>query len=187
RPSGAAGACSAVAPDSGMSALQEAVDDYVAVRRSLSFKLKDYPWLLGDLVAYAEAAGASTLTSELAVSWALRPGKQAHPSYLSKRLSVARGDGVLAITSSKFNKSRELPLHPSTVRALRDYAKLRDELCGEPKPVSFFVSTLGTRLVYVTVQQVFSRLVRAAGLRARSASCRPRIHDTRHTFASTTI
>ena len=59
-----------------MSALQEAVDDYVAVRRSLGFKLKDYPWLLGDLVAYVEAAGASTLTSELAVSWALRPGKQ---------------------------------------------------------------------------------------------------------------
>jgi integrase/recombinase XerD len=247
-----------------MSALQEAVDDYVAVRRSLGFKLKDYPWLLGDLVAYVEAAGASTLTSELAVSWALRPGKQAHPSYLSKRLSVARGfarhlqafdpatevppadllpwqqsraipflyseddiaaliaaagaltprlraatyqtligllkvtgariselirldaddvdfdDGVLVITYSKFNKSRELPLHPSAVRALRDYAKLRDELCGEPKSASFFVSTLGTRLVYVTVQQVFSRLVRAAGLRARSASCRPRIHDTRH-------
>jgi len=247
-----------------MSALQEAVEDYVAVRRSLGFKLKDYPWLLGDLVAYVEAAGASTLTSELAVSWALRPGKQAHPSYLSKRLSVARGfarhlqafdpatevppadlfpwqqsraipflyseddiaalmaaagaltprlraatyqtligllkvtgariselirldvddvdldDGVLVITYSKFNKSRELPLHPSTVRALRDYARLRDELCGEPKSASFFVSTLGTRLVYVTVQQVFSRLVHAAGLRARSASCRPRIHDTRH-------
>ncbi len=50
-----------------MSALQEAVDDYVAVRRSLGFKLKDYPWLLGDLVASVEAAGASTLTSELAV------------------------------------------------------------------------------------------------------------------------
>ena len=82
-------------------------------------------------------------------------------------------DGVLVITYSKFNKSRELPLHPSAVRALRDYAKLRDELCGEPKSANFFVSTLGTCLVYVTVQQVFSRLVRAAGLRARSASCRP--------------
>jgi integrase/recombinase XerD len=90
------------------------------------------------------------------------------------------GDGVLVITYSKFNQSRELPLHPSTVCALRDYAGLRDELCGEPKSASFFVSALGTRLVYVTVQQVFSRLVRAAGLRARSASCRPRIHDTRH-------
>ena len=40
-----------------MSALQEAAGDYVAVRRSLGFKLKDYPWLLGDLVAYVEAAG----------------------------------------------------------------------------------------------------------------------------------
>ena len=89
-----------------MSALQEAVDDYVAVRRSLGFKLKDYPWLLGDLVAYAEAAGASTLTSELAVSWALGPGKQAHPSYLSKRLSVARG---FARHLQAFDPATEVP------------------------------------------------------------------------------
>ena len=49
------------------------------------------------------------------------------------------------------------------------------------------MSTLGKRLVYVTVQQVFAGLARAAGLRPRSKQCRPRLHDARHTFACTTL
>lgn len=253
-----------------MSALYEAVDDYISVRRSLGFKLEDYRWMLYDFVGYLEAAGASTVTAELAVAWAQRPGERAHPSYLGKRLCVARGfarhlaafdptevpsadllpwqqcrampyvysdgdiaalmaaarslqpqlraasyetligllrvsgarvgeligldtddvdlnDGVLVIRYSKFNKSRELPLHPSTTTALKAYAAVRDRLCPNPKAPSFFVSTLGKRLVYVTVQHTFSHIARAAGLRARSKRCRPRLHDARHTFACATL
>lgn len=254
-----------------MSALHEALADYITVRRALGFKLRDYPWLLGDFVGYLEAAGASTITSELAIAWALRPGKNAHPSYLGKRLSVVRGfarhlqafdpatevppadlvpcqqsravpylysdvdiaglmvaadslaprlraatyrtlvglltvtgarigelirldrgdidwnDGVAVVVYSKFNKSRELALHPSTLDALKAYAELRDDLCPAPESPSFFVNTLGRRLAYETVQQVFSRLARAAGLGPRSPRCRPRLHDARHTFACTTL
>ena len=254
-----------------MSGLREAVEDYLTVRRGLGFKLRDYPGMLGDFVTYAEAAGASTVTAELALAWALQPGDGAHPSYLSKRLSVVRGfaqhlqafdpatevpsadllrwqqcratpylysdddiaalmgaaralsprlraatyetligllkvsgarvgelirleredvdwdEGVLTITYTKFDKHRELPLHLSTIDALRAYALERDELCAEPKAPSFFVSSTGHRLVYVTVQQVFAGLTRAAGLRPRSRQCRPRLHDARHTFACTTL
>ncbi len=74
-----------------MSALREALEDYLTVRRRLGFKLEDYPWMLGDFVTYLEAAGASTVTAELALAWALRPGEGAHPSYLGTRLSVVRG------------------------------------------------------------------------------------------------
>jgi len=49
-----------------------------------------------------------------------------------------------------------------------------------PKSASFFLSTLGKRLAYVTVQQVFHRLVRSVRLEARSKSGLPRLHDTRH-------
>jgi integrase len=45
------------------------------------------------------------------------------------------------------------------------------------------VSTAGTRLLYCNVHHTFHRLVGVAGLVPRSASCRPRIHDLRHSFA----
>ena len=90
---------------------------------------------------------------------------------------------MLVIWDSKFAKSRELALHPSTVDALRRYAAQRDRTAT----TSFFVSAAGTRLVYNTVQQTFSRLVRHAGLTPRSDRCRPRIHDARHNFAVRTV
>jgi len=67
--------------------------------------------------------------------------------------------------------------------ALATYAQLRDEHCPRPKTASFFVSRAGDRLVLVTVQSTFHRLVRDAGLKARSERCRPRLHDMRHSFA----
>lgn len=254
-----------------MSGLRAAMEDYLTLRRSLGFKLGKYDWMLGDFVNDAEVAGASTVTTELALAWALKPGADAHPSYLAIRLSVLRGfarhlqafdpttevppsdllphracratpflysaadiaalmraardlkpsvrgatyetligllavtgarvgelirldhddvdwdSGILTITYTKFNKSRELPVQPSTLAALRAYSKERDRAFPEPKDPSFFVSTRGTRLVYVTVCQVFHTLVQAAGLRARSKQCRPRIHDARHAFACTTL
>ena len=74
-------------------------------------------------------------------------------------------------------KSRELPLHQTTADALKAYAGLRDRLCPKPKAPSFLVSAAGTRLVYVTVQQVFSSLIRAAGITARPGARGPRLHD----------
>ena len=78
-------------------------------------------------------------------------------------------------------------MQPSTVEALKAYSQVRDELCPAPRSASFFVNTLGKRLVYVTVQQVFHRLVRSVGLEARSKSGLPRLHDIRHTLACTTL
>jgi integrase/recombinase XerD len=103
------------------------------------------------------------------------------------RDDVDWGEGVLVLRYTKFNKCRELAVHPSTLGALMAYAEVRDELCPAPRSASFFVNTLGKRLVYVTVQQVFHNLARAAGLVARSKSGLPRIHDVRHTFACTTL
>jgi integrase/recombinase XerD len=40
--------------------------------------------------------------------------------------------GVLTVRSTKSGKSRELPVHPTTVDALRGYLRLRDRLCPEP-------------------------------------------------------
>jgi len=70
---------------------------------------------------------------------------------------------------------------------LRAYAQLRDERFPRPASPAFFMSLAGTRLIYNNVHLVFRRLTRDAGLRPRSARCRPRLHDLRHTFAVTAL
>jgi len=72
------------------SVLDGHVDEYLRLRRALGFKLKEDGHLLHRLIAHVEAAGASTLTSELAIGWARRP-EGVHPNQWAKRLRVARG------------------------------------------------------------------------------------------------
>jgi integrase len=42
-------------------------------------------------------------------------------------------------------------------------------------------------LRYTTVQPIFQKLLHHCGIVPRSAACRPRIHDLRHSFAVSTI
>lgn len=91
--------------------------------------------------------------------------------------------GVLLIRRAKFDKTREVPLHPTTVVALRRYLTCVDRECAVRGEPALFVSTAGTRLLYCNVQGTFRCLVRQAGLLPRTPRCRPRIHDLRHAFA----
>lgn len=94
---------------------------------------------------------------------------------------------LLVVRKSKFGKTRELPLHPTTTRALRDYLRLRDRLHPAPSAPALFISPAGTRLLYCNVHATFRQLRHRAGLQPRSASCRPRLHDLRHSFAVRTV
>lgn len=94
---------------------------------------------------------------------------------------------LLVVRDSKFGKSREVPIHLTTVAALRAYAKRRDHLCPLQNSPAFFLSPAGTRLLYCNVHLAFLGLVRDAGLTPRSATCRPRPHDLRHAFAVSTL
>ena len=60
---------------------------------------------------------------------------------------------------------------------------------AHPRPASpaLFVSTAGTRLLHSNIGLTFTRLAGQAGLTRRSASCRPRVHDLRHSFAVATV
>lgn len=95
-------------------------------------------------------------------------------------------DGVLMVREGKFGKSRELPLHPSAVAALIGYLRRGDRPRAAGTP-ALLLSTKGTRLRYSNVQLAFGRLVRQTGLTPRSASCRPRGHDLRHSFVVRTV
>jgi integrase len=94
---------------------------------------------------------------------------------------------VLTVRDSKFGKSREVLLDPSTVQALVSYAEIRDRLCPHPDTRSFFVTTRGTRPAHPTIHQPFRALLDQAGGQHRSPSRRRRIHDLRHSFAVKTL
>jgi len=252
--------------------LRSALADYLAMRRSLGYKLRRTEKLLFQFIEYVEANRADRITTDLALNWArlpaggdvswwssrltavrkfatfvntlepktevppadLLPGRKSRravpflysdseigallraaasifPSPLrvltcqtwlqllvvtgmrvGEAIRLDRKDvdfdgGVLTVWMSKFGKSRELPLHPSTVDALRAYLQQRDRLFPNPPSPSLFISSAGTRLLYCNMSWDFIRLVRQAGLKPRSQGCRPRIHDLRHTFAVRTI
>ena len=101
------------------------------------------------------------------------------------RRDLGHDHRVLIVRHGKFGKSRELPLHPSTLAALARYLRRRDRPHAATPAV--FVSTTGSRLPYYEVQRTFRLLARCAGLAPRSSKCRPRLHDLRHSFAVHTI
>jgi integrase len=254
-----------------MTPLAKALADYLSIRRAMGFKLEHAGRLLAQFVTYLEKAGAETVTTDRAMSWAMLP-QGADPSWWGQRLSMVRGfaahlrtidpatevppadllpirwrranpylysdgdiaalvaatatlrfplraatyqtligllavtglrigealrldrgdidwdHGLLLVRDTKFGKSRMIPLHETTVQALHDYLHLRDRLHPAPRGrPAVFISTTGSRLLYDSVHRTFRRLVRNAGLTARSASCRPRLHDLRHTFAVRTL
>ena len=256
-----------------MSALEQALADYLRLRRSLGHEMAEAGWLLPGLVAYLDAHGLATVTVEAALAWAQQAPKSPAGQVTTvgpRRMTAARGfarylagidaatevpplglmphrapwrrpfiysaadidallaqaraisaplraaayqtligllaasglrigeaikldrsdvdwaQGVLLIRESKFGKSRLVPLHPSSVEALQDYARLRDHLQPQPSEPAFFVSLNRTRLLYAVVQLTFRQLINNAGVGVGALSP-PRLHDFRHTFAVRTL
>jgi len=253
-----------------MTGIHAALEDYLLIRRSLGHKLAGAEYLLRRFLAFLAEAGATRVTTDLAITWATLP-QGASAVYLAQRLSAVRcfaswlqsldpgtevppaglltggtaravpylytdgevtaimaaaqhlrhpmrrctyqtligllastglrvgeairldrgdvcpGPDLVRVVGSKFGKSREVPLHPATVQALRRYGHRRDELCPQPRADSFFLSATGTRLVCRTVQSAFHSLLRHAGLGAGTGRRGPRIHGLRHTFATNTL
>lgn len=73
-----------------MSVLAEHVEDYLAMRRSLGFKLVFPGQVLPHFAAYLDAAGASTVTVDLAIAWAGLPQGSVQPICLAHRLGAVR-------------------------------------------------------------------------------------------------
>jgi integrase len=70
--------------------LRACLEDYLALRRALGFKLKSTGRLLGQFVEHLEQRGAGTITIDQALAWAsLPPG--ASPHWRRTRLSAVRG------------------------------------------------------------------------------------------------
>jgi integrase/recombinase XerD len=253
-----------------MSSLHGKLEEYLAVRRAMGFKMERHEKLLGQYAGFLAANGETVVTTENAVAWATLPAEArtrwhalrlsmvrgfaawlhaADPAHqvppgrlisyggrgivpylytdqeiaalareagrLSGRLRAAtfatlvrllavtgmrvgeairldRGDydpaaGVLTVRDTKFGKSRHLPLHPTAVTGLDEYLRLRDEIMPRPQSPALLLTARGCRLRYERTWETFHAVTVSAGLNPRSAACRPRIHDLRHSMAVATL
>lgn len=94
--------------------------------------------------------------------------------------------GVVQILKTKLRKDRLVPVHASTLAALRDYVRHRDLAFALPKTPAFFVSTRGNRLSSAGLYYGFKQACAVAGVNAHAAK-RLRPHDLRHRFAVTRL
>jgi len=257
-----------------VNSLEQALKNYLRIRRSLGFLLREPASCLRNFVAFLQAQRASYITTELALRWATQPTKD-QPSTWAWRLGMVRRfaiwlsafeprteippvgllphhyrrklphiysdeeiekllrrtqelpspkglrartyttlfgllvatgmrvnealgldrpdvdleRGILYIRRTKFGKSRYIPLHPSTVDALKKYAQARDRILPAPVTPAFFVSERGRRITEWIARYTFAKLSQQLGLRApaQGHGRGPRLHDMRHRFAARTL
>lgn len=255
-----------------MKLLNQAIADYLALRRSLGFKLREYGECLREFVSFLKKNGSAHITNKLALEYATRRQDEKPVSW-SRRLIIIRGfaryrfgadpkteippigllrfrsrrarphvysqdeirrllqaalkiesphplqrhtyycllgllsvsglrlgeainlqpqdldwsGGVLTIRGAKFGKTRLVPLHPSTVAALRKYADLRDKIFAGRILPSFLVTSHGTKLEKTNLSRIFRELSRQIGIRKSGVRNGPRLHDFRHRFAIETL
>lgn len=146
---------------------QEIVDLLVAARRlhPCSLRGATYETLFGLLVS-----------TGLRVSEAVR----------LRDSDVDLKNGILTVRRTKFAKSRQVPMHPSTTQVLRRYRRVRDPQIEVTEDTPFFVGWRGGRrgLMLSTrqVDRVFRQLRTQLGWPNRGTHHAPRVHDLRHTF-----
>jgi len=107
---------------------------------------------------------------------------------VSEAVKLTRRDfdwqqGLLAVRQTKFRKSRLVPLHATTLAALRGYAARRDRLHPAPTTEAFFLTGRGTPLALSSVGVTFWTLRKQLRWSTGRDQRQPRIHDLRHTFA----
>ncbi|MCA1679459.1 MAG: tyrosine-type recombinase/integrase [Actinobacteria bacterium] len=125
----------------------------------------------------------ATLIGLLAVT-GMRPGEAVGLD----RHDIDLHNGVVAVRAGKQKKQREVPLHATTISALRDYARLRDACMPDPSTPAFFVSARGRRMGREELNRTFTKMVCEVGFdNGRGARVRPRPHDLRHAFAVNTL
>src|SRR6266568_1568332 len=73
-----------------MSTLRHALNDYLALRHALGFKLHDAHTLLSHFVGFLEQQEATWITTDGAMRWAIQP-QHVQPAEWARRLRVVRG------------------------------------------------------------------------------------------------
>lgn len=156
-------------------------------------KRRRSPYLYSDRDVAALMREAQQLRSPLkAISYYTLIGLLAATGMrVGEALALNRGDvdwhrSLVTVHEGKFGKSRHVPLHPSTITALKAYARLRGQLSLSGREPALFVSSSGARVLHQNFHRVFRRLVKKTGIGGDSRQ-QPVLHDLRHTFAVKTL
>ena len=151
-----------------------------------------YLWSQADIRRVLQAAGALDPPLKAATMQALFGLLAVTGMRVGEVVAVGRDDvdltaGVICVGEqiTKHERARLLPLHATSVEALRDYARTRDRLCRRPSAQTFFVAADGSALDRHAVHRVMKKLTIQLGL--RNDTVRPRSHDLRHSFAVRTL
>lgn len=95
-------------------------------------------------------------------------------------------DQALLMVTGKYDHQRLIPLHPTSLAALRTYQAQRPHKVAKPgRPLLF--GPQGGRLNQDKARAAFARLVRECQLPDRAGCGSPRPHDLRHSFAVNTL
>jgi integrase/recombinase XerD len=255
-----------------MSRLRTAAQDYLAMRRTLGFKLTSQGRLLLEFIDYCERHQLDHVDADAALRWATNPPKGGQDRvYHARRLMVVRifarhlatfdpatevpredvlayhyrrvtphvftsdeineligaasalqpalraatwttllgllavtglriseacnlnvedvdeDSGVVRIVNSKFDKFRQVWLHPTTLDALADYRRQRRRLCPSSTTPALLINSYGSRQQPADAPRTFRELLHTAGIVARPGQRRPRLHDIRHSVAVWTL
>jgi integrase len=106
---------------------------------------------------------------------------------ICEALSLTCGDadldeGVLTVRGKR-GRVRLVPLHPSALAPLRQYAADRSRRFGSPGPdKAFFRTDLSEKVSYRAANSTFTSLRRQLGWTADGRARTPRVHDLRHTM-----
>lgn len=108
---------------------------------------------------------------------------------ISEALGLSQEDlnlnsGTITVVETKYHKGRIIPLHPTTLEALKFYIAKQGKRYHIPKTKAFFLSERGTSLRYQSVLLTFRQIVFSLGWCKKTGDRGPRIHDLRHTFAT---
>lgn len=110
-----------------MSTLKQSVHDYLALRRSLGFKLRAAEDALAEFVVFAEQRGITRITAAIAVEWALSRSST-RPGSAADRLRHVRGFARHHLASDPATEIPPVDLLPSRLRRRQPYLYSDDEV-----------------------------------------------------------
>lgn len=140
----------------------------------------------GRLTPTVRAASWQTMLGLLAVT-GLRISEARNLNDVDITADESSDGGWLRVTDTKFAKSRLVPIHASTMTAIRSYQRLRDRTLPVPKTTAVFVARRGSRIARSTAGQTFQEVRTMAGLGGGPTTPAVRLHDLRHSFATNTL
>lgn len=151
------------------------------------YKEEEIVELLATAKAMKPAGSLRSITYQTLFGLLASTGLRISEALALREADVDLRSGTLTIRQTKFAKSRQVPMHMSTVAALARYRRLRSLQIATTADTPFFVGTRGQRLGQPLsdrqTHRVFNQLRKQLGWIDRGAHGAPRVHDLRHTFA----